>query len=59
MYPADNLWDKSFIKLYRSWVLVNPLMYSDILFRLLFEDKIDDTNLYKSLSVSFALPKNL
>ena len=34
-------------------------MYSDILFRLLFEDKIDDTTLYKSLSVSFALPKNL
>ena len=59
MYPADNLWDKSFIKLYLSWVLVNPLMYSDILFRLLFEDKRDDTNLYKSLSVSFALPKNL
>ena len=59
MYPADNLWDKSFIKLYISWVLVNPLMYSDILFRLLFEDKIDDTTLYKSLSVSFELPKNL
>ena len=59
MYPADNLGAKSFIKLYLSWVLVNPLMYSDILFRLLFEDKIDDTNLYKSLSVSFALPKNL